>query len=845
MAAQLEARPHTAAHSVLTAVRPSRVTAVSFLLLLLIICTTIWPALVVGQEPRADMFVLTGRVTDAGGAPLPLVNVWVPRYNRGTVSNERGEYRLELPAGPGSLQVQMLGYQSQELSVNGKAGQQVRLNIRMQPSALQGPGVQVEGTRETGATMQRIDPRVAGRVVSPSGNFETLLQGLGARTQSEFSSQYAVRGGNFDENLIYVNDIEIYRPVLMRSGQQEGMSFIHPDLVGNIQFSAGGFAARYGDRMSSVLDVQYRVPTRSRAKVQLSMMGAGVSAEGFDSSRQFTYQLGVRYRTLNNLLGSLDTRGEYQPAAGDVQLLLNYRPAPHWTLGLLSHYSHNDYRVVPANRETVFGTVKEALQLRIFFDGRERTWFHAYTGGVTAAYRPHARLQLKWIGSVFSSDEREYFDIEGAWWLNQLDTELGSENFGQVAFTRGVGAYQNFARNQLSMRVAAMEHRGFWESPGLGYVQWGARAQRDRVEDRLFEWNNLDSAAFSVPSWQSGDSVVRLREFIDARNRVVSGRYSAYVQSRLPLWEVRRLFMTAGVRANFWTWNGEWLVSPRLELTYTPRWEKEWVLRAAWGLYGQPAFYREMRDPLGRLNPQTRAQRAWHYVLGADRSFRLDGRPFRFVAEAYYKDLRFLAPYELDNVRVRYLGSNNARGYASGIDLRINGEFVGNLQSWASLSWMKTAEVIEGAVYSDTSGVTRPVGYIPRPTDQRVMANIMFQDLIPSNPAYQVNLNMVVGSALPYGLPDFSRVGDTLRMPFYRRVDIGFSRCLAGEGVRRSPAWLRRNVRSLWVNLEVFNLLQVSNTISYLWIMDTEGFRQNVPNYLSGRILNLRMVAEF
>ncbi|MBU6332431.1 MAG: carboxypeptidase-like regulatory domain-containing protein [Bacteroidetes bacterium] len=809
----------------------------------LLFCGITWLPLM-GVAQGSGFFVLSGRVTDAASAPLPLANVWVPRHSKGTVTSDRGEYRLEIPAGTCSVQVQMLGYQTQFVVVSGKMGQEVRLNVRLKAAAVEGPGISVEGARESGATMQRIDPRVAGRVVSPSGNFETILQGLGARTQSEFSSQYAVRGGNFDENLIYVNDIEIYRPVLMRSGQQEGMSFIHPDLVGNIQFSAGGFAARYGDRMSSVLDVQYRVPTERRVKAQLSMMGAGVTAEGADSSRRLTYQLGMRYRTLSNLLGSLDTRGEYQPSSGDVQFLLNYRPSARWTLGLLSHYSHNDFRVVPSSRETVFGTVKEALQLRIFFDGRERTWFHAYTGGLTAAYRPHPRLQLKWIGSVFSSDEREYFDVEGAWWLNQLDTELGSENFGKVAFTRGVGAYQNFARNQLSMRVAALEHRGFWESPTLGYVQWGLRAQRDRVVDRLYEWNNLDSAAFSVPSWQPGDSVVRLREFIDVRNRVESGRYTAYVQSRLPIWEARRLFMTAGVRANYWTWNREWLLSPRVELTYTPRWGKEWLFRTAWGLYGQPAFYREMRDPFGRLNPQVRAQRAWHYVLGADRSFRMDGRPFRFVAEAYYKDLRSIAPYELDNVRVRYLGKNNARGYATGLDLRINGEFVGNLQSWASLSWMKTAEIIEGAVYTDTSGETRPVGYIPRPTDQRVMANIMFQDLLPSNPAYQVNLNLVVGSALPYGVPDFNRVGDTLRMPFYRRVDIGFSRCLVGEGVKRSPAWLDRSFRSLWLNVEVFNLLQVSNTISYLWIMDTEGYRQNVPNYLSGRLLNLRLVAE-
>ncbi|MFN3529229.1 MAG: TonB-dependent receptor [Bacteroidia bacterium] len=813
-----------------------RIAYLCFLLIALL------PALLLAQENAR----IRGIILNEKGSPLELVSIMVLETNSGVVSKADGSFVIEVkPAQTFTISFRLLGYQEQQRTVKAKAGEQLSWQITLREMVFNIPDVSVEDRRERTTGLIKIDPKISASLANPSGNFEMILQGMGARSQQELSSQYSVRGGNFDENLVYVNDVEIYRPVMMRSGQQEGMSFINPDLVGSIQFSAGGFEARYGDKMSSVLDVRYRKPEAFRVGVQGSLLGAGLTLEGTDSSKRFTYLIGTRYRTLNYLLGTLDTRGEYFPSAGDAQGLFTFTPNKKWEFSLLANYNQNDFRVIPANRETVFGTVREALQLRVFFDGEEVTSLKSFTGAATATYRPHALLQLKFIGSMYTSDEREYFDIEGAWLLNQLDTELGSENFGKVAFTRGVGAFHNYARNQLAVQVYAFDHRGDWESARFGFVRWGLRAQTEFMADRLFEWRNSDSAGFAFPGWRPGDSVVRLQESIYARNQIAAQRFSGFIQDSWVLNEARNMVLTTGIRFNYWTWNNELLVSPRAEIAMSPRWRRDWVFRAATGMYGQPAFYRELRDQFGQLNPAIRAQRAIHYIAAADYSFKAYDRPFRFVTELYYKDLRRLVPYELDNVRVRYFGDNLARGYATGIDFRINGEFVSTLQSWASLSLMRTRELVDNAFYKDANGNQVPAGYIPRPTDQLAMFNVMFQDLLPSNPTYKVHLNVVYGSRLPFGPPDFDRARDTLRMPPYRRVDIGFSKLIIGEGAKKPGEGWAKHIKSLWINAEVFNLLQVNNTISYLWVLDTEGFLQNIPNYLTGRLINIRLVASF
>lgn len=782
--------------------------------------------------------------------PLELVNILVLQQQSGTTTDENGRFSLPLPVGK-SVQIEFryLGYETERIRLQLKAGEQKSIVVQLKVASIGMGDVLVEDRQQRTTNVVKLDPRLSGSLANPTGNFEMLLQAAGARPSQELSSQYTVRGGNFDENLVYVNDIEIYRPLLVRSGQQEGMSFINPDMVGDIRFSAGGFEARYGDKMSSVLDVRYRKPEKFRTQAQAGLMGASLTTEGHFKNKQFTYLFGARYRTLRNLLGSLDTQGEYQPVAGDVQAVFNYNPGGKWSYDLLLNYNQNDYTVIPANRETVFGTVREALQLRVFFAGQEVTSYKTFTAGGSATYRPNSRLQLKWIASAYAADEREQFDVEGAWLLNQLDSEIGSENFGKVAFTRGVGGFQDYARNQLAVQVYALEHKGYYQSYVGGYLQWGLRLQQESIRDRLLEWKHIDSAAFALPGTQTRNpDAVNLYEYIYANNSVNATRISGYVQDSYLLNDRYEMNLTAGMRFNYWTFNGEFFLSPRAELSFKPRWEQDWMFRAAVGLYGQPAFYREMRDPFGRINQEIRAQRAYHYVVGGDYTFKAWDRKFRFVTELFYKDMYRIIPYELDNVRLRYFAENNARAYAQGIDFRINGEFVYSLQSWASLSFMQTGENIAGDLYAAGSGDLSgtEVGYIPRPSDQRMIFNVMFQDYLPVDPSYRVHLNVVYGTRLPYGPPDYDRSRDTLRMPPYRRVDIGFAKQLVGPQRKRQPAgafW--KNFNTIWLNAEVFNLLQVNNTISYLWIVDTEGFQQAVPNYLTARMLNIRLIAEF
>ena len=786
-----------------------------------------------------DSATLRGQVFDRNNQPLAGATLGIAGTSMGTSTDSKGRYALRVPAlVPLELELRFLGFATQRRNVTARPSETIPLRWLMEASVVDlGQGVVVEAERASQPGVAKINPLVSRRLANPSGNFETILQAFGARSQQEFSSQYQVRGGNYDENLTYLNGIELYRPVLMRSGQQEGLSLIHPDLVEHIHFSAGGFEARYGDKMSSVLDVTYRQPRYNSGTVQAGLTGVSLASEGvLGTEGRWTWQGGLRYRTLNSLLQSLDTRGEYRPVSTDLQALVSYRPNPRWSWNWLSHVGQNVLAVIPSNRETVFGTVKNALQLRVFFDGQESMRFANATHGTSLVYRPHARLSLTQSASFYSGNEIERIDVESAWLLNQLDANLGSENFGNVLFTRGVGAFQQYARNQLLIQVGALEHRGTWQSADAKHlVSWGLRGQMENLDEYLWEYTLVDSLGFSLPSQQSQDSAVQVFRFVSADQTMATRRWSAFGQDQIRLDRDGRWRLNLGLRVQSWSWNRETVWSPRVQVSWKPLWVKDWAFRGALGLYAQPAFYRDARFPDGRINPHVRAQRATHAVLTADHRFKAWDRPFQWVMEAYYKDLRGLIPYEIDNIRVRYLAEAPVNGYAAGVDLRIHGEFVSSMQSWATLSWMKTSE-------------RHPVaGWIPRPTDQRVQLALMFQDYLPPYPDYKVNLNLVFGSRLPYGPPDNARLKDTLRMPSYRRVDIGFSRILWGATAQKPllRGSMARTFRSAWLNLEVFNLLQVNNTVSYTWLYDTQGYQQNVPNYLSGRVLNLRLVMEW
>lgn len=798
--------------------------------------------LIVAQSVNGQ-WVFNGQVVDATGSPIEAAVVAVKNFDLTTQSDSTGNFRLVLPKSPSTLKmvISIVGFETEIFSLTAPFKQKVFFLSKKAYTSSQ--EITVFDQASSHSQVIRIDPKLASTIPSPSGNFESILQVFGARSTSELSSQYSVRGGNFDENLVYVNDFEIYRPILARSGQQEGMSFIHSDMVGSVRFSAGGFEARYGDKLSSVLDVRYRKPTSFKATVNASLTGAMAQAEGVGKKGKFTWMIGSRYRTLTNLLRTLDTQGDYRPSFADVQTFLTYRTNSHHEWQLLASYGENSFEVVPATRETVFGTVKNAVLFRVFFAGKEITDYKTGTVGLSHTWTPRPRFALKTLVSVYQALERERTDVEGQYRLDQLDTDLGSNTFGQVLFNRGVGGFHSFMRNALLATVANAEMKLTRETLLYGMFQAGLKIQNEQIEDRFFEWGRVDSAGFSVPL--GGDSTVPMENYARTLNSISSQRFSGYLQNELELSTRYQMRLTSGIRFQHWTYNGQTFFSPRILFSVRPWPARPVVARVSIGHYAQSPFFRELRDFQGQVNPQIRAQQSWQFLAGIDYDFKAFNRPFKLVGEAYYKQLSDVIPYEIDNVRVRYYARNNAVAFTRGIDLRLNGEFVNSMESWISMSFLQTMEDVLDDFYIDESGRKVSPGYIPRPTDQRFNLAIMFQDYLPNNPTIRVNLNLAYSTGLPFGPPDFQRFRDTLRMPDYRRVDIGFQKLLVGKGTKFQPktGWLK-NLKACWLAVEVFNLLEVNNTVSYLWVRDASGSQYAIPNYLTSRILNLRIVAE-
>lgn len=780
------------------------------------------------------------------GKELAFVNIGIYGSSKGTSTDEKGKFSMELPVNQ-ELRIDFtsIGYLTKSIRLKLRPNQKKNQLVYLKQKEIQIDTVEILDKSTRRNPVIKIDPKISTVLANPTGNFEAILKGNFITVRSELSSQYLVRGGNFDENLVYVNDIEIYRPLLTRQGQQEGMSFINPDMVQSIEFSAGGFEARFGDKLSSVLDIKYKKPDSLRVGFNASLLGGGFHVEGASKNKKLRHISAFRYRTLSNLVNTLDTKGDYKPSATDLQSYITYLPDPKslkWEFGLLASYNRNRYLVIPQDRETDFGTIQTALRLRVFFGGREITEYETFTSGATAIYRPNNRTELKLIASTYLSDERENFDVEGAYLLDVVDNDFGSDDFGEVAFNIGAGGFHNYGRNQLQAKVFSLEHKGSRDNP-WGFLRWGLRFQHENLEDKLFEWRQIDSAAFAIP--YTGDTVIQMEEFINARNQVRSNRLLGYVQNSWTLNELKDMFLTFGVRGNYWSFSNEFLLSPRLQFSYRPTPKKDWVLKAAGGIYVQPPFYREMRNLEGRVNENIKAQKSIQAVVGSDLVFKIWDRDFKFITEAYYKHLSNIIPYEIDNVRIRYYADQRATGYATGIDFRINGQFVRSLESWASLSFLRTQEDIIGDFFFDEDSVRQEIGFIRRPTDQRFNFNIMFQDFLPKNPTFKVSLSLVYGAEMPYSVLRNPRFRNTFTIPAYRRVDIGFSKQVIGKGAKFKTQSFLRHFDSLWFNAEVFNLLQIQNTISYIWVQDTGGNRFGVPNYLTNRQLNIRLVASF
>ncbi|MBL4715769.1 MAG: TonB-dependent receptor [Bacteroidia bacterium] len=800
-----------------------------------------FPVALIAQETAT----IHGKVVDEKGKPLSLVNVVESVKQTGVVTDDNGHYEMQVPADKEIIiYFSFIGFHKESKKLTLKAGSRNEVSIQFKKESIYFDEVEVQDVHERATNLVRIDPKTIDALPSAIGGVEGLLKTLpGVSSNNELSSQYSVRGGSFDENLVYINDIEVYRPFLVRSGKQEGLSIINSDLISSIQFSAGGFDAKYGDKMSSVLDIKYKKPNKFAGTISAGLLGEALHLEGGSKDHRLTYLFGARRKTTKYLLNTLDTKGDYLPSFNDFQTYITYDISPEWELGFLGYYGMNNFLYIPEDRETRFGTISEAYQFKVYFDGKEVDRYRTFLGGLTANYNPNKDFNIKFITSTYQSTEEETYDIEGQYWLDQVETDFGDSTFGDIAYNKGVGGYLIHSRNKLDVLVANAGFKANYNK-GNHFLQWGTRYQREIINDKLNEWTMLDSAGYSIPPYNT--DLIVFHDVIKSKAALSSNRYNAYLQDRWTINQNKNLFLIGGVRANYWDSNDQITVSPRASISYQPKWKNDLLFRLATGFYHQPPFYRELRALDGSINKSVKAQRSIHFVAGSDWDFVAWGRPFKYVTEIYYKKLDNLVPYEIDNLRIRYLAKNNAHGYAAGVDMRINGEFVPGIESWFSLSVMQTQQDIEDDFYIDKDNNRIEPGYIPRPTDQRVNIGIFFQDYLPRFPTYKLHLNLLFGTGLPFGPPDHELYKDTLRIPPYKRVDIGFSKLIISD--KRKGAEQKKVLgyfNSIWLSLEVFNLLDISNTISYIWIKDINNVTYAVPNHLTGRQLNVRLIAKF
>ncbi|MDY0197399.1 MAG: TonB-dependent receptor [Tenuifilaceae bacterium] len=793
--------------------------------------------------------IVKGKITNSEGYAIPFANVIVEGTNWGVAADAHGVYSVKVEATDSTtLSFSALGYSTITLKIHIKGKAIFEQNIELVTSASSLDEVLITTSHRRFGNIERINHKDIEFLPDASGSFESILKSLpGVSSSNELSSQYSVRGGNFDENLVYVNDIEIYRPFLVRSGQQEGLSFINSDMVDGVEFSAGGFNAEYGDKMSSILNIRYRQPSENRARAEVSLLGASGLIEGIGKNENFSYLTGVRYKTSKYMLSTLDEGGDYTPVFIDIQSNLAYRFSKKFRLSFLGNLSANNYQFAPDVRETRFGSFTNALQLKVYYEGQEVNSFRTIQGAATAEYRPTEKSMLKLIGSVYSATEAETFDILGQYLLNELDNTLGSTTYGDSSINVGIGGFLNHARNFLFANFYRVEHLGS-NITKTNTTKWGIRYQYESIEDMISEWSLIDSSGYAVP--YNGENL-QLSYSLKSSNTLASHRVNGFLQnSNKKSFDIGELTTTAGLRFTYWSFNNQLIISPRATVMFKPDWERDIAFHISGGFYHQPPTYKEFRLPNGEINNHIKAQESIHAVLGIEYLFEAWDRPFRFQTEVYYKHLKNLIPYKVDNVRIQYAGQNLAKGYVQGIDFKVNGEFVDGAESWASLSLMKTYEDIKGDSY-EANGQTVYPGYYPRPTDQRFSIGAFFQDFIPSNPSYRVHLTGFYGSRLPFSVPRTERYDIVARMPSYKRVDIGFTKIFKDEKVKtgeflKNKPW----IKSLWVGAEIFNLFDFKNTISYLWVQtvsnqSNESGTYAVPNYLTSRRINVKLSVKF
>lgn len=783
-------------------------------------------------------------------ANLPVDNANIIADGTGTTTNANGFYELKIPAERDvTLVFTHLLYKRVLVKFNLKNGQVVEFNPVMNLNVEKIATVVISSNqRQSVAGVTTIAPELLRTIKGAQPGIENILKTLpGVNVSNELSTQYSVRGGNFDENLVYVNEIEIYRPFLVRSGQQEGLSFVNTDLVQNIEFSAGGFQSKYGDKLSSVLDITYKNPIKFGLNAEASLLGGSVSAEAVSKDSKLSGIMGLRYRDNSLILNSLETEGNVKPVFADAQTYVTYKFSDKFQLNFLGNISSNSYTFQPKNRQTNFGTIDDPKALLVYYEGQEKDNYNTYFGAFKANYFASDALTLKLIAATYHTTEEEYFDILAQYRLGEVNSNIGDENLGEVEFSEGIGSQLTHARNDLDALISTIEHKGDYKLDDHTF-EWSIKYTHEDIRDRLVEWEVIDSAGFSInppnlnmvkdQPYQPYQGPLVAFQNVRATNQVQIDRFQAYAQ-----WSKRSelgsndVFYNFGVRAHHWTVNGDGIkssaqtvFSPRGQFAVKPDWDKDMLFRIAGGLYYQPPFYRELRDSSGIVRPDVKAQKSIHLVLGNEYSFKMWDRPFKLVSEAYYKHMTDVNPYTLENVRIRYRATNNAKAYAYGVDLRLNGEFVPGTESWFSFGYLKTEENIEDR------------GYISRPTDQRLKFGVLFQDYVPNIPELKVYLNLVYNTGVPGGSPSYADPYDYQnRLRDYKRADVGFSYAIIDRNKTYRSQW-KNKLKELTVGVEVFNMFDVQNTITNTWVRDVYSKRQYaIPNYLSPRVFNVRL----
>lgn len=832
----------------------------------LLLCLIFLSAVVHRADAQQKTAVVTGKVTNEKNRVIEAVSVTILGNHKGTATNDTGWFSIKVPTEKKlALVFSHQGYASTQINLNVKEGETPHLSIILKESKEMMEAVLITDDKvrkETG--LVKFNPKTTIELPSASGGVEALIKTI-VGSNNELTSQYSVRGGSYDENLVYINDFEIFRPYLVSNSQQEGLSFINPELVRNIQFYTGGFQAKYGDKMSSVLDIQYKKPSKTSGSVYLSLLEQGISLSGQIKKGKGGYLIGYRNKTNQNLLSSQPTTGSYLPSSSDWQSLFTLPLNNKIQLELLSIHSRSAFTFYPESvkkTSSVFSPFFTSnLGLDTYFEGQEKDSYQTTLIGGTILHQPNKKCKLKWMASVMLDQEKENYDIGGAYLFGDRDFDNTSATFGEIINPLGAGYYQQYARNRLNIVNYSLAHKGSYDLNNH-FLQWGSQLDQTRISDVLKQFEYQDSAGYSLPFHPS---ILNLFSSIYSNSELTVNKYSAFLQDNIH-WNYKNsdINVQYGIRANYNSLSKEFLISPRVQASWKPNWKKDVIWKLSAGFYQQPPFYREYRRYNGSLNTGLLSQKSMQVVAGMDYQFTAMGnRPWRFTAELYHKQMKDVVPYDIDNVRIKYFGSNEAVAYAQGIDLRLFSELVKDAESWISLSFMRTRENITDDhyyTYKNASGeiigpgttdqtpvdsIRNEIDFVRRPSDRLITLGLFLQDYLATNKNFKAHVNMIYGSNMPYNLPNNPRYRNGLIIDPYLRVDLGFSALLLSEkSIRRSHSPFK-DLENIWLSLEIFNIINKSNTISYQLIKDFSNSVYAIPNKLTPRLLNLKLLARF